>query len=218
MRDGDMWVANDPYITGTHLNDVTVVRPDFLRGALVGYAANKAHHADVGGSAPGSMPVDAADLFAEGLVVPPMRLVENDAPVAAKRRVVSRQLAHAARRAAAICARRSPATTPANAGCSNSASVTARSCSRVPIERMLDDSETRMRNALRRARRRTFRSRGFSRGSPAARRRCASRSPLTLRDGTRVASTTPERAGRSRLRSTPSSASRCRASTTRCAP
>ena len=83
MRPGEMWVVNDPYVAGTHLNDVTVIRPVFAGDLLVGYAANKAHHTDVGGSAPGSMPPDATDLFAEGLVVPPMRLVERDAPVAA---------------------------------------------------------------------------------------------------------------------------------------
>jgi N-methylhydantoinase B len=83
VRDGEMWVANDPYITGTHLNDVTVIRPVFFAGEPIGYAASKAHHADVGGSAPGSMPVDAADIFAEGLVVPPLRLVERNEPVAA---------------------------------------------------------------------------------------------------------------------------------------
>ncbi len=77
-REGEMWVANDPYITGTHLNDVTLVRPIFERSRLVGYAANKAHHADVGGSAPGSMPTEADDLYAEGLVVPPLRLVREE--------------------------------------------------------------------------------------------------------------------------------------------
>jgi N-methylhydantoinase B len=77
-RDGDMWVANDPYVTGTHLNDVTVVRPVFFRGTLAGYAANKAHHADVGGAAPGSMPVDARDLFDEGVVVPPVPLMREN--------------------------------------------------------------------------------------------------------------------------------------------
>jgi N-methylhydantoinase B len=79
---GDMWVVNDPYISGTHLNDVTVIRPIFFRGELAGYAANKAHHTDVGGMVPGSMSADAADLFAEGLVVPPIRLVQNDRDVA----------------------------------------------------------------------------------------------------------------------------------------
>ena len=78
MREGEMWVTNDPYVSGTHLNDVTLVRPIFHRGALVGYAANKAHHADLGGSVPGSMPVQAGELFAEGLIVPPMRLVCED--------------------------------------------------------------------------------------------------------------------------------------------
>ncbi|HTJ25693.1 MAG TPA: hydantoinase B/oxoprolinase family protein [Candidatus Limnocylindria bacterium] len=82
MRPGDMWVANDPYISGTHLNDVTVVRPIFHAGTLIGYAANKAHHTDVGGSVPGSMPPDARELFQEGLIVPPMRLMRNDEVVA----------------------------------------------------------------------------------------------------------------------------------------
>lgn len=82
MREGEMWVANDPYITGTHLNDVTVVKPIYWRGALAGYAANKAHHADVGGSVPGSMPADARDLFSEGAVFPPIRLMRDGEPVA----------------------------------------------------------------------------------------------------------------------------------------
>src|SRR5437764_5872361 len=46
MREGEMWVVNDPYISGTHLNDVTVIRPIFFSGKLAGYAANKAHHTD----------------------------------------------------------------------------------------------------------------------------------------------------------------------------
>lgn len=78
VREGEMWVVNDPYVSGTHLNDVTVIRPIFFHGDLAGFAANKAHHTDVGGMVPGSMSADAPDLFAEGLVVPPMRLMEND--------------------------------------------------------------------------------------------------------------------------------------------
>jgi N-methylhydantoinase B len=78
VREGEMWVVNDPYVSGTHLNDVTVIRPIFFRGELVGFAANKAHHTDVGGMVPGSMSADAPDLFAEGLIVPPVRLMEND--------------------------------------------------------------------------------------------------------------------------------------------
>jgi N-methylhydantoinase B len=81
MRESEMWVVNDPYVSGTHLNDVTVIRPIFFRGELVAYAANKAHHTDVGGMVPGSISADAPDLFAEGLVVPPMRLVQDEAGI-----------------------------------------------------------------------------------------------------------------------------------------
>ncbi len=78
LAPGDQWVVNDPYLAGTHLNDVTLVRPIFVGSALVAYAVNKAHHADVGGAVPGSMPPDARDLFAEGFIAPPMRLATDD--------------------------------------------------------------------------------------------------------------------------------------------
>jgi N-methylhydantoinase B len=78
MQPGEQWVVNDPYVAGTHLNDVTVIRPIFHLGQLAGYSANKAHHADVGGSVPGSMSADARDLFAEGLILPPLRIVQGD--------------------------------------------------------------------------------------------------------------------------------------------
>ena len=83
MRPGDQWVVNDPYLSGTHLNDVTVVRPIFVDNAIFGYAANKAHHADVGGAVPGSMPPNAIDLFAEGFIAPPLRLMDGDRVVPA---------------------------------------------------------------------------------------------------------------------------------------
>jgi N-methylhydantoinase B len=78
---GEMIVVNDPYLSGTHLNDVTAIRGIFAAGRLIGYAANKAHHTDVGGAVPGSMPPDARDLFAEGCVIPPTILVRDDAIV-----------------------------------------------------------------------------------------------------------------------------------------
>jgi N-methylhydantoinase B len=78
MQPREMWVVNDPYVSGTHLNDVTVVRPVFHDNMLVGFAANKAHHTDVGGSVPGSMSADASELFEEGLIVPPMLLMRDD--------------------------------------------------------------------------------------------------------------------------------------------
>jgi N-methylhydantoinase B len=81
MRPGDQWVVNDPYLSGTHLNDVTVIRPIFVDGTIFGYACNKAHHADVGGMVPGSMPPNARELFAEGFIMPPMRLMRDDVVV-----------------------------------------------------------------------------------------------------------------------------------------
>src|SRR5918911_221671 len=75
--EGDMIVLNDPYIAGTHLNDITLVRPIFHHGALVGYAANKAHHDDVGGGVPGSMNARAPELYAEGLILPPIFLMRR---------------------------------------------------------------------------------------------------------------------------------------------
>jgi N-methylhydantoinase B len=75
LRPGDVAILNDPYAGGTHLPDVTMVRPVFLPGgrAPEWYVVNRAHHADVGGAAPGSMAI-AADLHAEGFVVPPVHL------------------------------------------------------------------------------------------------------------------------------------------------
>jgi N-methylhydantoinase B len=73
-----MLMVNNPYIAGTHLNDVTVLRPIYHSDRLVGYAANKAHHADVGGKVPGSISVDAETLFEEGVVVDPNYLIRKN--------------------------------------------------------------------------------------------------------------------------------------------
>jgi N-methylhydantoinase B/oxoprolinase/acetone carboxylase alpha subunit len=71
----DQVVLNDPFAGGTHLNDITVVAPAFTDdGELVGWVANRAHHADVGGMAPGSIPPDAVDVHQEGLRIPPVLL------------------------------------------------------------------------------------------------------------------------------------------------
>ncbi|HVH15447.1 MAG TPA: hydantoinase B/oxoprolinase family protein [Candidatus Angelobacter sp.] len=70
-----MIMVNNPYIAGTHLNDVTVIRPIYDSNRLVGYTANKAHHADVGGKVPGSISVDAKTLFEEGVVIDPKYLI-----------------------------------------------------------------------------------------------------------------------------------------------
>ena len=74
LRPGEQVVLNDPFAGGTHLNDVTLVAPCMVDDRLVGWAANRAHHADVGGMAPGSIPPEAVEVFQEGLRVPPVRL------------------------------------------------------------------------------------------------------------------------------------------------
>jgi N-methylhydantoinase B len=75
LEEGDQIVINDPYHGGSHLNDITLVKPVFLKNELVGYTVNKAHHSDVGGKAPGSMPSDSQDLDEEGLVLKPQKLI-----------------------------------------------------------------------------------------------------------------------------------------------
>jgi len=75
-RSGDMLILNDPYKGGTHLPDITLVAPVFSGSDLVGFCANRAHHADIGSDAPGSMPVSSL-LEEEGLLIPPTLLMAN---------------------------------------------------------------------------------------------------------------------------------------------
>jgi N-methylhydantoinase B len=73
-RPGDVWILNDPYAGGSHLPDITLVSPVCLGARIVGHAATRAHHADVGGMWPGSMPSGSTEIFQEGLIIPPVRL------------------------------------------------------------------------------------------------------------------------------------------------
>ena len=74
---GVQYAVNDPYEGGTHLNDLTVLAPVFVGGRHVAWVANRAHHADVGGEAPGSMPAHATRLQQEGHIVSPMVAVRD---------------------------------------------------------------------------------------------------------------------------------------------
>ena len=78
---GDVFAVNDPYSGGTHLPDVTLVSPIALAGETIGFAVTRAHHSDVGGMSPGSMPSGARDVYQEGIVIPPVRLVRAYEPV-----------------------------------------------------------------------------------------------------------------------------------------
>jgi N-methylhydantoinase B len=77
QRRGDLWILNDPFDGGTHLPDITMISPLFHGDELIGFAASRAHHADVGGPTPGSMPADSTTLEDEGVVIPPTRLDER---------------------------------------------------------------------------------------------------------------------------------------------
>jgi N-methylhydantoinase B len=77
LEAGDMVVVNDPYISGTHLNDVMLFAPVFVGDTTVAYVVSKAHVVDVGGPAPGSLNPEARTIFAEGLVIPPTKLVRR---------------------------------------------------------------------------------------------------------------------------------------------
>ncbi|MFH5843412.1 hydantoinase B/oxoprolinase family protein [Haladaptatus sp. CMAA 1909] len=74
---GDVFVLNDPFEGGTHLPDVTMVSPITVEDEILGYAVSRAHHADVGGMTPGSMPAGAREIYQEGIRLPPVRLVKR---------------------------------------------------------------------------------------------------------------------------------------------
>ena len=77
LEDGDVAIVNDPFHGGTHLPDLTAIRAVYDgRGRLLGHLAARAHHSDVGGSTPGSMPL-AREIYEEGLRIPPARLIRR---------------------------------------------------------------------------------------------------------------------------------------------
>ncbi|NBC25434.1 MAG: 5-oxoprolinase [Bacteroidetes bacterium] len=75
--EGDIIVTNHPAFGGSHLPDVTVITPVFVDGERIGFVASRAHHAEIGGKRPGSMPPDATRLSEEGVVIPPTLLARN---------------------------------------------------------------------------------------------------------------------------------------------
>ncbi|MEM1616615.1 MAG: hydantoinase B/oxoprolinase family protein, partial [Pyrobaculum sp.] len=77
LEEGDAVLTNDPYISGTHLNDVLVLYPVYWRGRLVAYIASKAHYVDVGGPLPASLNPRAKTIYEEGVVVPPVKILKR---------------------------------------------------------------------------------------------------------------------------------------------
>jgi N-methylhydantoinase B len=78
QRPGSTWILNDPYRGGTHLPDVTLISPVFAERRLLGFAASRAHHADIGGPTPGGMPAFSRTLEEEGVVIPPTRATDAE--------------------------------------------------------------------------------------------------------------------------------------------
>ncbi len=76
FKDGDVIILNDPYRGGTHLPDLTCISPVFIEKKLEFFVANRAHHSDIGGMSPGSMPL-ATEIFQEGLILPPVKLCQK---------------------------------------------------------------------------------------------------------------------------------------------
>jgi N-methylhydantoinase B len=74
LAPGDVVIVNDPFVGGAHLPDITLVAPVHAGDTLLGYVATRAHHADVGGMEPGSMPGRSTETYQEGLIIPPLRL------------------------------------------------------------------------------------------------------------------------------------------------
>ncbi|HET7177470.1 MAG TPA: hydantoinase B/oxoprolinase family protein [Solirubrobacterales bacterium] len=94
QRPGDAWILNDPYRGGTHLPDITLISPVFVAGEPLGFAACRAHHADVGGPTPGGMPASSRTLAEEGVVIPPTRLTDGELErLAARMRAPHQRLA-----------------------------------------------------------------------------------------------------------------------------
>lgn len=81
IHPGDVFVLNDPYMGGTHLQDVTIMKPIFFDERMQFIAINRAHHGDVGGMEPGSYCPSATELFHEGVRIPPLRIYKDNKPI-----------------------------------------------------------------------------------------------------------------------------------------
>ncbi len=77
MADGDVYIVNDPYLGGTHLMDVKMVKPFFYKGKLTAFLANSGHWPDIGGRVPGGFSTRATEIYQEGLRLPPVRIMDQ---------------------------------------------------------------------------------------------------------------------------------------------
>jgi len=77
MKEGDVYIMNDPYLGGTHLPDIAIIMPIFHEGQVIAMSAAMTHHQDVGGMTPGSIPTNATEIYQEGIRIPPLKLMDG---------------------------------------------------------------------------------------------------------------------------------------------
>lgn len=77
FKPGDVWIVNDPYLSGTHLQDVVIIAPHFVEGELFALLASTGHWMDIGGSVPGGWAPSAQDIHTEGVIIPPVKLYDQ---------------------------------------------------------------------------------------------------------------------------------------------
>ena len=80
MSEGDLFILNDPYFGGSHLPDITIIKPVFYQGELLFYGVNRAHHSDVGGGTHGGYNPAASEIYQEGIRIPPLKLYDKGVP------------------------------------------------------------------------------------------------------------------------------------------
>lgn len=76
MAEGDIYIMNDPYLGGTHLPDIALIKPVFVDGRVIALSTTMTHHQDVGGMTPGSVPTNATEIYQEGIRIPPLKLMD----------------------------------------------------------------------------------------------------------------------------------------------
>ena len=94
INEGDLFALNDPYFGGSHLPDITVIRPIFHEGRLLFYGVNRAHHSDVGGATHGGYNPTASEIYHEGLRIPPVRIYDRGSPRQDLLRMLSANVRH----------------------------------------------------------------------------------------------------------------------------
>lgn len=92
MSDGDVFILNDPYDGGTHLPDIALIAPVFHEASVVAFTACIAHHQDIGGKTPGSLPTDSTEIFQEGLRIPLVKLYDKGTPNAVVHAFIERNV------------------------------------------------------------------------------------------------------------------------------